>query len=135
MLKHPCHASASLLSCKHSLQVLQGGVLTKGISQVSSSFSTHIVAAKTAQSTHADITHQFSNPSTVTHNNAQTSTPCICTPAVMQTLTPISARWSSDEGHQPGIELPQHPLCCREACTVNTHQNTTHQYSNISTVK
>src|SRR3546814_6811131 len=50
ILKHPCHASARLLSCKHSQQYLQGGVLTKGISQVSSSFSTHIVVTKTAQS-------------------------------------------------------------------------------------
>src|SRR3546814_2381983 len=69
---------ASLLSCKHSLQCLQGGVVTKGISHVSSSFSTHFVGIKAAQSTHTDITHQLSNPSTVNHNNAQTPMPCIC---------------------------------------------------------
>src|SRR3546814_7311277 len=48
--------------------------------------------------------------------------PCICKSAVMQTLTSMSARWSSHEGHQPGVELLQHPLCCRKDCTVNTHR-------------
>src|SRR3546814_11725601 len=104
MLKHPCHVAASLLSRKHSPQCLQGGVLTKGISQVSSSFSTHIVGIKTAQSTHTDITHLHRNNSTDNNNNAQTTMPCVSKTSFTQTLHTISERLTYHETSQPGVK-------------------------------